>query len=67
MVNAVHRQILSEYNSWAVECNDNSDEFIDTSMRYGSAVLGGSMEWSVLVTRFGMKLWTAMCEKQRDQ
>ena len=67
MVNAVHRQILSEYNSWAVECNDNSDEFIDTSMRYGSVVLGGSMEWSALVTRFGTKLWTAMCEKQRDR
>ena len=67
MVNAVHRQILSEYHSWTVECNDNSDEFIDTSMRYGSVVLGGNMEWSAVVTRFGTKLWAAMCEKQRDQ
>jgi hypothetical protein len=67
MVNAVHRQILSEYHAWTVDCNDNSDEFIDTSMRYGSVVLGGSMEWSALVTRFGTKLWSAMCEKQRDQ
>jgi hypothetical protein len=66
MVNAVHRQILSEYHSWTVDCNDNSDEFIDTSMRYGSVVLGGNMEWSAVVTRFGTKLWTAMCEKQRD-
>jgi hypothetical protein len=66
MVNAVHRQILSEYHLWTEECNDNSDEFIETSMRYGSVLLGGSMDWSTLVTRFGTKLWSLMCEKQRS-
>jgi hypothetical protein len=64
-VNAIHRQILSEYHSWREECNDNSDEFIETSMRYGSVILGGSMDWSTLVTRFGVKLWSIMCENQR--
>ena len=66
MVNVVHRQILSEYHLWTEECNDNSDEFIETSMRYGSVLLGGSMDWSMLVTRFGTKLWSLMCEKQRE-
>lgn len=66
MVNVVHRQILSEYHLWTKECNDNSDEFIETSMRYGSVLLGGSMDWSTLVTRFGTKLWSSMCEKQRE-
>ena len=66
MVNAVHRQILSEYHLWTEDCNDNSDEFIETSMRYGSVLLGGSMDWSTLVTRFGTKLWSLMCEKQRE-
>lgn len=66
MVNAVHRQILSEYHLWTEECNDNSDEFIETSMRYGSVLLGGTMDWSTLVTRFGTKLWSLMCEKQRE-
>jgi len=66
MMNVVHRQILSEYHLWTEECNDNSDEFIETSMRYGSVLLGGSMDWSTLVTRFGTKLWSLMCEKQRE-
>lgn len=66
MMNAVHRQILSEYHLWTEECNDNSDEFIETSMRYGSVLLGGTMDWSTLVTRFGTKLWSSMCEKQRS-
>ena len=66
MVNVIHRQILSEYHSWTVDCNDNSDEFIETSMRYGSILLGGTMDWATLVTRFGTKLWSVMCEKQRE-
>lgn len=67
MVNGIHRQILSEYHSWTVDCNDNSDEFIETSMRYGSILLGGTMDWATLVTRFGTKLWSVMCEKQRER
>jgi hypothetical protein len=67
MVNVIHRQILSEYHSWTVDCNDNSDEFIETSMRYGSILLGGTMDWAMLVTRFGTKLWSMMCEKQRER
>ena len=67
MVNGIHRQILSEYHSWTVDCNDNSDEFIETSMRYGSILLGGTMDWATLVARFGTKLWSVMCEKQRDR
>jgi len=67
MVNGIHRQILSEYHSWTVDCNDNSDEFIETSMRYGSILLGGTMDWATLVTRFGTKLWSIMCEKQRER
>jgi hypothetical protein len=67
MVNGIHRQILSEYHSWTVDCNDNSDEFIETSMRYGSILLGGTMDWTTLVTRFGTKLWSVMCEKQRER
>jgi hypothetical protein len=66
-VNAIHRQILSEYHAWREECNDNSDEFIETSMRYGSIILGGNMDWSTLVTRFGIKLWSFMCETQRTK
>lgn len=67
MVNVIHRQILSEYHSWTIDCNDNSDEFIETSMRYGSILLGGTMDWATLVTRFGTKLWSVMCEKQRER
>lgn len=67
MVNGIHRQILSEYHSWTVDCNDNSDEFIETSMRYGSILLGGTMDWATLVARFGTKLWSIMCEKQRER
>jgi hypothetical protein len=67
MVNVIHRQILSEYHSWTVDCNDNSDEFIETSMRYGSILLGGTMDWATLVTRFGTKLWSVMCDKQRER
>jgi hypothetical protein len=67
MVNGIHRQILSEYHSWTVDCNDNSEEFIETSMRYGSILLGGTMDWATLVTRFGTKLWSIMCEKQRER
>jgi len=64
MINAVHRQLLSEYHAWTVDSNDNSDEFIETSMRFGAIILGGNMEWSSFMTKLNSRLWTLMVEKQ---
>jgi len=64
MINAVHRQLLSEYHVWTVDANDNSDEFIETSMRFGAIILGGNMEWSNFMVKLNSRLWTLMVEKQ---
>lgn len=64
MINATHRQLLSEYRAWTVDANDNSDEFIETSMRFGAIILGGSMEWSSFMTKLNSRLWALMVEKQ---
>ena len=64
MINAAHRQLLSEYHAWTVDANDNSDEFIETSMRFGAIILGGNMEWSSFMAKLNSRLWTLMVEKQ---
>jgi len=64
MVNAVHRQLLGEYHAWTLDSNDNSDEFIETSMRYGSIILGGNMEWPAFLSKLNTKLWTVLSENQ---
>jgi len=64
MINAVHRQLLSEYHTWTMEANDNSDEFIETSMRFGAIILGGNMEWPNFMAKLNSRLWTLMIEKQ---
>jgi Holliday junction resolvasome RuvABC endonuclease subunit len=64
MINTVHRQLLSEYHNWTVDSNDNSDEFIETSMRFGAIILGGTMEWSNFMAKLNSRLWTLMVEKQ---
>jgi hypothetical protein len=64
MVNAVHRQLLGEYHAWTLDSNDNSDEFIETSMRYGSIILGGNMEWPAFLAKLNTKLWSVLSENQ---
>jgi hypothetical protein len=64
MVNAVHKQLLGEYHAWTLDSNDNSDEFIETSMRYGSIILGGNMEWHAFLAKLNTKLWTILSENQ---
>lgn len=64
MVNAVHKQLLGEYHAWTLDSNDNSDEFIETSMRYGSIILGGNMEWHAFLAKLNTKLWTVLSENQ---
>jgi hypothetical protein len=64
MVNAVHKQLLGEYHAWTLDSNDNSDEFIETSMRYGSIILGGNMEWPAFLAKLNTKLWTVLSENQ---
>lgn len=64
MVNAVHKQLLGEYHAWTLDSNDNSDEFIETSMRYGSIILGGNMEWPAFLSKLNTKLWTILSENQ---
>ena len=64
MINAAHRQLLSEYHAWTVDANDNSDDFIETSMRFGAIILGGNMEWSSFMAKLNSRLWTLMVEKQ---
>ena len=64
MINAAHRQLLSEYHAWTVDANDNSDDFIETSMRFGTIILGGNMEWSSFMAKLNSRLWTLMVEKQ---
>lgn len=58
MVDAIHHRLLGEYRSWAVDANDNSDEFIETSMRFGAIIVGGNMEWSSFMAKLKNKMWT---------
>ena len=39
-------------------------EFIETSMRYGSIILGGNMEWHAFLAKLNTKLWTNLSENQ---
>jgi len=64
MVDAIHRQLLGEYRGWAVDANDNSDEFIETSMRFGAIIVGGNMEWSSFMTKLKTKMWTLAVDAQ---
>ena len=64
MVDAIHRQLLGEYRGWAVDANDNSDEFIETSMRFGAIIVGGNMEWSSFMTKLKNKMWTLAVDVQ---
>ena len=64
MVDAIHRQLLGEYRGWAVDANDNSDEFIETSMRFGAIIVGGNMEWSSFMAKLKNKMWTLALEAQ---
>jgi hypothetical protein len=64
MVDAIHRQLLGEYRGWAIDANDNSDEFIETSMRFGAIIVGGNMEWSSFMTKLKNKMWTLAVDAQ---
>lgn len=64
MVDAIHRQLLGEYRGWAIDANDNSDEFIETSMRFGAIIVGGNMEWSSFMTKLKNKMWTLALDAQ---
>ena len=64
MVDAIHRQLLGEYRGWAVDANDNSDEFIETSMRFGAIIVGGNMEWSSFMGKLKNKMWTLAVDGQ---
>ena len=64
MINAVHKRLLSEYHTWTIDANDNSDAFIETSMRFGAIILGGNMEWSTFMTKLNSKMWGIMTEYQ---
>jgi hypothetical protein len=64
MVDAIHRQLLGEYRGWAIDANDNSDEFIETSMRFGAIIVGGNMEWSSFMTKLKTKMWTLALDAQ---
>lgn len=64
MVDAIHRQLLGEYRGWAVDANDNSDEFIETSMRFGAIIVGGNMEWSSFMTKLKNKMWALALDVQ---
>ena len=64
MVDAIHRQLLGEYRGWAIDANDNSDEFIETSMRFGAIIVGGNMEWSSFMAKLKNKMWTLAVDGQ---
>jgi hypothetical protein len=64
MVDAIHHRLLGEYRGWAVDANDNSDEFIETSMRFGAIIVGGNMEWSSFMTKLKNKMWTLAVDAQ---
>lgn len=64
MINAVHKRLLSEYHNWTIDANDNSDAFIEMSMRFGAIILGGNMEWSTFMTKLNSKMWGIMTEYQ---
>lgn len=64
MVDAIHRQLLGEYRGWAVDANDNSDEFIETSMRFGAIIVGGNMEWSSFMAKLKTRMWTLALDAQ---
>ena len=64
MINAVHKRLLSEYHTWTIDANDNSDAFIEMSMRFGAIILGGNMEWSTFMTKLNSKMWGIMTEYQ---
>jgi hypothetical protein len=64
MVDAIHRQLLGEYRGWAVDANDNSDEFIETSMRFGAIIVGGNMEWSSFMAKLKTRMWTLTLDAQ---
>ena len=64
MVDAIHRQLLGEYRGWAVDANDNSDEFIETSMRFSAIIVGGNMEWSSFMTKLKNKMWALALDVQ---
>ena len=64
MVDAIHRQLLGDYRGWAIDANDNSDEFIETSMRFGAIIVGGNMEWSSFMTKLKNKMWTLALDAQ---
>jgi hypothetical protein len=64
MVDAIHRQLLGEYRGWAIDANDNSDEFIETSMRFGAIIVGGNMEWSSFMAKLKNKMWTLAVDAQ---
>ena len=64
MVDAIHHRLLGEYRSWAVDANDNSDEFIETSMRFGALIVGGNMEWSSFMTKLKNKMWMLALDVQ---